>query len=130
MLQYSQNQPPLSNTAKQCLTTSFSNSASETALFRTAANGTTFNKPRLPALPTNPWKSRLTSIKGATCLSGETRHQLSQGQQGSGPERYIEQGIEASFQASGFPPRTYLQRGSLHPSLSPNVEACLSDFYP
>ena len=38
----------------------------------------------------------------------EISHQGSQGQQGSGPERFTEQGIEASSQASGFPPRPYL----------------------
>ena len=32
-------------------------------------------------------------------------------------------------QASGFPPCPYLQLGSPHPSISPNVEARSSDLY-
>jgi len=48
----------------------------------------------------------------------------------SGPERYTEQGIEAPVQAISFPPRPYLQCGSPHPSLSPNVETRSNDLYP
>jgi len=68
--------------------------------------------------------------EAATPGEGSAGRVPTAGQQGSGPERYTEQGFEAPSQASGFPPRPYLQRGPPHPSLSPNVEALSSDLYP
>jgi len=53
----------------------------------------------------------------------------SQGQQGSGPERYPKQGLEASPTASGIPPGPDFQSDPPHPSLPYSMEACLSDLY-
>ena len=47
-----------------------------------------------------------------------------------GPNGIPNRALKHLPQASGFPPRPYLQRGSPHPSLSPNVEARSSDLYP
>ena len=48
-------------------------------------------------------------------------------QQGSGPERYPEQGLEASLTASGILPGPDLQCDPPHPSLPYNVEVRPSD---
>ena len=49
---------------------------------------------------------QLTSVKRP--WRGSRNHQGSQAQQGSGPVHYNEQAVEASSQASGFPPRPIL----------------------
>jgi len=54
---------------------------------------------------------------------------MSQGQQGSGPEWYPEQALEASPIASGIPPGPDFQCGTLHPSIPHSVEARSSDLY-
>ena len=61
---------------------------------------------------------------------GSQSHQGSQGQQGSGPKRYPEQGPKASSPTSGIPPGPDLQCDSPHPSLPYSVEARSSDLYP
>jgi hypothetical protein len=53
----------------------------------------------------------------------------SQGQQGSGHERYPEQGTEASLTASGIHPGPDFQRDPPHPSLPYTVEARSSELY-
>ena len=50
-----------------------------------------------------------------------------QGQQGSGPKRYPEQGFEASHTASGIPLGPDFQRNPPHPSLPYSVETSSSD---
>ena len=54
---------------------------------------------------------------------------MSQGQQGSRPEQYPEQGLEASPTASGIPPGPDFQRNRPHPSLPYSMEAHSSDLY-
>jgi len=63
-------------------------------------------------------------------LRGSRSHQGSQVRQGSGPKRYTEQGLEASFPASGIPSGPDLQCDSPHPSLPFLLEAGLGDLYP
>ena len=46
------------------------------------------------------------------------------------PKRYPKQGLEASFPASGIPPRLDFQHGYPKPSLSLSVEARPCDLYP
>jgi len=60
---------------------------------------------------------------------GVESHQGFQGQQGSGPERYPEQGFEASPTANGIPPCPVLQCNPPHPSLPYSVVARPSDLY-
>ena len=52
-----------------------------------------------------------------------------QGQQGSGPDRYPEQGLQASPTASGIPTGPDFQRDPHHASLPYSVEARSIDLY-
>ena len=66
------------NHYSKALSHSLSTSASLAAHFRAPASRTTFNEPRLPALPTSQWQSRLTNsdlYKRSMFLSVETQLQ-------------------------------------------------------
>jgi len=67
--------------------------------------------------------------KLTTPRRGSGSHQGSQGQQGSGPKRYPEQGPETSPTASGFPPCLNIQHHPHHPSLPYCVEVRPGDLY-